>query len=598
MKKASIIVLLLIVTMHYSGFSQPIHFTIVDPPKEAIWEGIFDMTQDRQGYLWIATDHGLDKYDGHQYTLYRHEPKNPNSISPGKVEKVYADKNGIIWIATYTAGLDRLNPATNTFTHYRHQSGNAGSIANDTVRAIIEDHQGIIWIGTNGGLDKFDSKTGTFKHFVHHPNDPTSLSNSLVRALYEDKKGTIWVGTGSPWNAETPKGEGGLNKLDRKTGKFTRYLHDANDPHSLTDNRVAAIFEDSRGTFWVGTSGDGLHTMDREKGTFERHLYDPAHPEKLSRPPLKKSKDVGVDDHITFINEDISGEIWIGTYSDGINVYDPLTKKTVWYGNSPNSKQKIGRNEFWSLCKTNDGILWIAPFFGIELYKINPYQNKLPYNYMGKAAIGFMNDANGAFWMTTSKGLVHKTRDNTQETFYIDKKAAPEKNFFLSIEKDNDKLWLSSFNGLYLFDPVKKSFTGYHHQSGNANSLISDSTYYLKKGKAGKLWIGTPSGLDLMDIKTKTFKHFRNDPKDTTSISSNAIRSIETDKNNTIWVATDRINEQSTGRFKKYSAIQFLSYGVIVMAIYGQAPKTVFLSTIKILIIFQFLVWMGLVLVG
>ncbi len=80
---------------------------------------------------------------------------------------------------------------------------------------------------------------------------------------------------------------GGLNKLNKKTGKFTRYLHDEKDPHSLIDNRVRAIFEDSRGNFWVGTAGDGLHTMDRAKGTFERHLYDPSHPDKLSRPPVK-----------------------------------------------------------------------------------------------------------------------------------------------------------------------------------------------------------------------------------------------------------------------------------------------------------------------
>ncbi|WP_426671303.1 two-component regulator propeller domain-containing protein [Mucilaginibacter sp. McL0603] len=558
------VLIIIFMMFRYIGFTQDIHFTIVDPPKDAPWIAVLDITQDPQGYLWMATDNGLNKYDGHQYTIYRNDSKNPNSISPGKMEKVYADKNGIIWIATYTAGLDRFDPATNTFTHYRHQSGNARSLANDTVRGIIEDHQGIIWIGTNGGLDNFDPKTGIFKHFVHHANDPTSLSNSHVRALYEDKKGTIWVGTGSPWNVETAKGEGGLNRLDRKTGKFTRYLHDANDPHSLTDNRVLVIFEDSHGTFWVGTAGDGLHTMDRGKGTFERHLYDPAHPEKLSRPPLKKPEDAGVDDHITFINEDVSGKIWIGTYVGGINVYDPLTKKTAWYGNGSNSKQKIGRNEFWALCKTNDGLLWIATFYRTELYKINPYQNKLPYNYMGKAAVGFIDDANGGFWMTTSKGLVHKTSDNTQETFHIDKKAAlrqdplSTKDVFLSIVKDIDnKLWLSSFNGLYLFDPVRNSFTGYHHQGGNANSLLSDSTYFLKKGKAGKLWIGTSSGLDLMDIKTKTFKHFRNDPKDTTSISSNAIINIESDNNSAVWVATYKgINklDEKTGHFKRYLA--------------------------------------------
>ena len=87
---------------------------------------------------------------------------------------------------------------------------------------------------------------------------------------------------------ENPDKKGGLNRFNKNTGTFTRYLHDEKDPHSLIDNRVRAIFEDSYGNFWIGTAGDGLHTMDRENGTFERHTYDPAHPEKLSRPPLKK----------------------------------------------------------------------------------------------------------------------------------------------------------------------------------------------------------------------------------------------------------------------------------------------------------------------
>ena len=87
---------------------------------------------------------------------------------------------------------------------------------------------------------------------------------------------------------KTPEKKGGLNRFNRNTGTFTRYLHNENDPHSLIDNRVRAIFEDSYGNFWIGTAGDGLHTMDREKGMFERHTYDPAHPEKSKPASFEK----------------------------------------------------------------------------------------------------------------------------------------------------------------------------------------------------------------------------------------------------------------------------------------------------------------------
>jgi signal transduction histidine kinase/ligand-binding sensor domain-containing protein len=539
----------------FGAFAQAIHFTAVDPPKESPWSGVFGLAQDPQGYLWIASDIGLDKYDGRKYISYRNDSKNPNSISPGKMEKVYADSRGIIWIANYVTGLDRLDPATSIFTHYRHQSGNAGSLVNDTIRAIIEDRQGTMWFGTNGGLDKFDPKTGTFKHFVHRANDPASLSNNQVRVLYLDRQGTMWVGTGGTWAGETPKGEGGLNKLDKKTGKFTRYLHDANDPGSLTDNRVGAIFEDSRGIFWVGTAGDGLHTMNREKGTFQRHPYDPTHPGNPSRPPLKKPGENNATDHITFIGEDISGKIWIGTFSGGINVYDPATRTTAWYGNGAGSKEKIEQSEFWSFCKTRDGILWIAPFYASEFYKINLYQNKLPYHYTGKAVASFMDDTGKAFWMTTNKGLVHQD-GSLQQTYYIDKKTAPKPHILLDIIKDNaNKIWISSFDGLYVFDPVKKIFAGYHHQTGNKNSLISDTVFVLKKSEVGELWVGTTAGLDRLDLQTGTFKHFLNDPKDTTSISSNMINSIAADSDKNMWFGTNaglnRYNEK-TGRFKRY----------------------------------------------
>src|ERR1019366_9237462 len=90
------------------AFAQDIHFSLVDPPKEASFSSIFGITQDREGYLWIATLNGLYKYDGHQYTLYLHNPSNANSLAINRVETVFADKDGIIWIATFGAGFDRL----------------------------------------------------------------------------------------------------------------------------------------------------------------------------------------------------------------------------------------------------------------------------------------------------------------------------------------------------------------------------------------------------------------------------------------------------------------------------------------------------------
>ncbi len=162
---------------------------------------------------------------------------------------------------------------------------------------------------------------------MHDVHDLTSLSNDDVRAIYEDKQGTIWVGCGED-GCDKPD-EGGLNRFDVKTGKFIRFLHNPKDPNSLVNNHVRAIFEDSRGIFWVGTEGDGLHSMDRAKGIFERHLYDPLHPQELSGPPLKKVP--ALPDQITFITEDTTGAIWIGSFLNGLNRYEPKTEKITRY---------------------------------------------------------------------------------------------------------------------------------------------------------------------------------------------------------------------------------------------------------------------------
>ena len=322
------------------AISQDIRFNKVTFPDEITLGNVNGITQDPKGYIWGCTsDGGLFRYDGVNFKTYVNEPRNPASIANNNVEYIYADKSGLIWVATFGSGLEKFDTQTGTFTHYKHNKLDPTSISGDTIICILQDRDGFLWVGTNTkGLNRLDPKTGKFTHFRHRANDPQSLSYDHVRYIYEDKKGVLWIGTGSAFKADQTDKSGGLNRLDKASGKFTVYLHNPKDPHTLIDNRVRSIFEDSKGNFWIGTAGDGLHTMDREKGTFERHLYDPAHPEKLSRPPLGKFLDY-VDDHITFITEDIKGAIWVGTLQAGLMRYDPVSGKSMQY---KSQKEAVG----------------------------------------------------------------------------------------------------------------------------------------------------------------------------------------------------------------------------------------------------------------
>ena len=265
--------------------TQEIYFNKVLPPEGKIFSHVSGITQDAQGYMWFATKKGLFKYDGYQMTSYNHNPDDSNSLSTDALEAICIDASGIIWIATLGEGLERFDPAAGIFTHFRNNPNDPGSLSSDRVPTVFADREGTLWVGTRNGLDRLDARTGKFVHFRNRPDDPASISCNEVRFIYEDKQGGLWIGTGSVYEGE--QNEGGLNRMDKKTGKFNRYLHDPKNPQSLINNKVRSIFEDSKGNFWVGTAGDGLHTMDRVRGIFQRHLYDPAHPENPSRPPVK-----------------------------------------------------------------------------------------------------------------------------------------------------------------------------------------------------------------------------------------------------------------------------------------------------------------------
>ncbi|MEO6221054.1 MAG: two-component regulator propeller domain-containing protein, partial [Ginsengibacter sp.] len=250
--------------------SQKISFTTVAPPKESPFTLVTGITQDALGYMWFTSGPVLYRYNGYEFITYKNNLLNPNSISNFNLDCVYADKSGLIWVGSSGAGLIRLDSRTGIFKHYRHNKSDALSIINDWVNTITEDHEGYIWVGTPEGLNRLDKQTGRFTRYVNDPEDQTSLSEDYVGVVYEDQSGTIWVGTGDAFSINQVRNRvsnkirnregGGLNRFDRKTGKFTRYLHNPKDPHSLIDNRVGAICEDSHGVFWVGTAGDGLHS--------------------------------------------------------------------------------------------------------------------------------------------------------------------------------------------------------------------------------------------------------------------------------------------------------------------------------------------------
>jgi ligand-binding sensor domain-containing protein/signal transduction histidine kinase len=554
-----------------TAFSQQLKFNHVIDRKTKYLGVIFGIAQDRQGYIWISAGQpeggpgGVYRYDGSKIVSFLNDRKNDNSLANNWAYCMIIDSSGIIWIGTLSSGLDRYDPSTNSFMHFRHDAKKIYSLANDSVRALLEDHKGNLWVGTLGGLDLLDKETGRFTHYANNRNDTGSLSYNHVHVIYEDRQGTLWVGCGSSLDKE-PFDSGGLNRFNRTTGTFTRYMHDPADPGSIGNNKVSALLEDNKGIFWVGTAGDGLHTMNRSKGSFTHYYYDPTHPEKLSRPFLDKTDP---DDHITFIKEDITGAIWIGSFHQGINRYDPVTKKITHYGllryrdstisakdTASGFQEFLARNAFTS----KDGLFWITSGNG-DLYNINLLRTDIPYYNLNTAANSFYKEpGKNILWIGTVKGLIRKNMTTGDEKILHHD---PHNNNSLCNDTinclrvdDEGKFWLATNNGLSKFDPVTNSFTNCYHSEKDTNSLSSNNLINLFIDRDKNVWVGTyHTGLNELDPKTNKFRRFENWSNDINKTNSDWINYISEDENHTLWIGTgNSINslDKTNMQFRRY----------------------------------------------
>jgi PAS domain S-box-containing protein len=209
--------------------------------------------EDQSGFLWLGSDgHGLTRFDprtGH-FKSFRHDPADPFSLSSDLVTQLLIDHAGTLWATTFD-GLDRFDPATSHFTVYKLDKQ---STQRDI--EIKEDRQGVLWLGTHSsGLQRFDPTTGQFTVFKHNANDPTSLSNNRVNSVLFDRSGTMWVGT-----------QNGLGYFDPKTTRFKTFY----EQDGLSGNVASCILEDERGNLWMSTN-NGLSVFDPSKQTFKSY---------------------------------------------------------------------------------------------------------------------------------------------------------------------------------------------------------------------------------------------------------------------------------------------------------------------------------------
>ena len=602
----------LIIFCALRAYGQELEFQHFSTRQGLSQANVWDIHQDRYGFIWIATEDGLNVYDGYSFTVYRNNPSDSTSISNSNVRCITQDSNGNLWIGT-RFGLNFYNRTTNTFTRFLSERNNSNSISHNDITTVYLDSKNNLWIGTARGLNLFDFKTKTFKRFLKDPNNPQSLPHSGINAILEDTRQRIWIGT-----------LGGLSLM--KDSAFENFLHDPKDPSSLSSNLITSILEGKDGALWIGTFDGGLNKLDVVRKRFTRLLSREGDKKSIGGNYIYKLTNdrdgniwVAADGSLNKINRnsgaitgysqdqsnenslssnivtkvffDLNNRMWVGTRFGGVNVHDAGKYPFRHYKYDPYDRNSLTNNTVTSFEEDNDGNFWIATDGG-SLNHFNRHTNKFT-NYLNTFSnnkiLAVKKDRKGGLWLgmwsgglnyynPVTKQIRHYKHDPTKPTSLSDN------NVFHILEDSKGNIWIATWgDGLNMYNPKTDDFTRYTHDPNNPNSITSFAIDFLFEDSNEKIWIASElNGLDRFDPETKTFTHFKSDSKPG-SLSSNSIFAIYEDSKKRLWIGTNaglNVFNPETETFKSYRRTNGLPNDGI-LGIQEERSGSLWLSTNK-----------------
>lgn len=222
--------------------------------------------QDKQGFLWLGTQDGLNRYDGYEFKVYRHKPNDTTSISHSWIWDIFEDSGQHLWIAPWK-GLNLFDEARNQFVRFLPDSLDQNSIKGDRPSSIVEDSDGFLWIGTwGGGLNRYDSRISQFENF----GGASEIPGLFIRDLLIDSNGTLWIGT---WNGLVR-----MNKRNKDTYSFDYLQTQSPYDQKLKKERITVLEEDLKGRIWIGSLGNGLFVYNPSKDTIINYRNDEDQP--------------------------------------------------------------------------------------------------------------------------------------------------------------------------------------------------------------------------------------------------------------------------------------------------------------------------------
>ncbi len=411
-------------------------------------EPIWSMVEVSPGILWIGTTkQGLFELDviRRRITHHPHNPANPSGVGGNWITSILADRSGVAWLGLLTGGLSKTLRDSYPFHFIGYDPNNTDGLRDPDVTAILEDRSRMLWVGTRkGGLHRSREAAGTqpfrFRQYPTNPRDVRRLPDPYVKAIHEDRRGSLWVGL---WAMP-----GGLFRADAQREFFTRFSYDSLNSNSLASNLVRVIRDDRDGYLWVGMTGglSRIHLDSLNSNTFYNYPSKEQYANSLTQ-----------DDVFSLLisEKEKEKEVWLGTYTGGVNRLDSKTGTFTHYTYDPSATHYICSNRITTVYEDRRGNIWAGTLSGLAL-------------------LDRQSDGSARFeCFGEEDGLLH--------------------NHALAIlEDDLGRIWLSTLGGLSRFDPSTRTFTNFH--SGAHLPIAEFNVNSASHGGNGRMYFGGVNG--------------------------------------------------------------------------------------------------------
>ena len=517
---------------------------------------IRSLYQDRKGFIFIGTEGGLHLYDGSKIRIFIHEQENKNSLPGQEIRAIVEDpdSNFVYWIGTEN-GLSRFNLLKNTYRNYFVvEDLNKYKKPPGSINCLYVDSYGHLWIGFRfNGLRKYDPTTKRFITFKNDPHDPGSVSENMISRIFEDDQTNLWVITT----------HGTLNKYDRLSGKFSRYV--VNIPEKLVkslnlrNRNIRAIAKGADDILWLAFHKGLLYRFHLDTGKYE--LIENAYPQ------FRLKKNV----NINYMLEDHTGTLWLGTTHNGLIQLNFKTKEKYIYTADKHIESDISSNKINVLYEDNAGNLWIGTgnngvdYFLLPqkgFHNIAFFEDQSRFSELSRVFAIHVDEEQNLWVGFINAGLLKINLKNNNKTYYYDptgKKYNHIVRRITSIAEDSSGvLWIAMINrGLVLFDKKRNRFFSPVELNPQFKIVTRSPVFKIYIDRDGDVWIGTINrGLFHYDRYKNTLNHYSSTANDTSTISSNHVRSFLQDSKGFMWIGTimglDKLDKYSKKVLEHY----------------------------------------------